>query len=101
MYTYANDILARYLDSGAHDTSIFEEEVMTLSDLLMRLEATSRKVLQELGYGSECKEIEARCRELRQVAVIVENIYMKALDGPEEVERTYRQRKFMYQMYSD
>lgn len=100
---YANDLIARYLDSGLNDNSIFDEELMTMSDLQERLHATSAGVLQEFGARSpELLEIESRCQELRDVVVYVEDIYMKAmLGGPKAVGLAYKQRKFVYQRYSD
>lgn len=97
---YAGDLIIRYLESG--DKSIFEEEVMVISDLQERLHKTSSGILQEFGANEEFKEIDSRCAELREITVFIEDIYMKAmLGGPKAVGLAHQQRKFMYQRYTE
>ena len=101
--TYAKDLIARYLDSGSDDTSIFEEEVMTLSDLQARLRATAAGVLQEYGpVGQQYADIDARCEEMNRVILFIEDIYMVAItNGARAVGKAYERSQFLFQKYSE
>lgn len=102
VHTYMTDLVTRYLESATYDLDIFEGQLLTLGDILGRLQKVANEVLQDCGFGDEYREIDDRCKELREITVYIEDVLCIAIDtdtGPASVARFFSKNKFMFQKY--